>query len=109
MSALGAIEIRRRASIMDKATFLNKGIRIPDPNQIMWIQTKHNYKKHVERMENWKKINEEEEWASKAGLVILFMMNWETLMPDIKSIFFNTFVIKGTKYLVWVSIQGVCH
>jgi hypothetical protein len=32
---------------------------------------KQNYDKHVERMENWN-ISEEEEWASKAGLVTLF-------------------------------------
>jgi hypothetical protein len=45
---------------------------------------------------NWKDINEEEEWASKAKLVILFQMNWETPMLDIVLEFFNTFVIKGT-------------
>jgi hypothetical protein len=28
-------------------------------------------------MENWKDINEEEEWVDKARLVILFMMNWK--------------------------------
>jgi hypothetical protein len=47
-------------------------------------------------MENWKDINGEEEWASKVGLVILFLMNWEALMPNIMLEFFNTFVIKGT-------------
>jgi hypothetical protein len=36
---------------------------------------KQNYDKHVERMENWKDINEKEEWASKAVLVTLFLMN----------------------------------
>jgi hypothetical protein len=41
----------------------------------MWIQTKQNYDKHVERMENWKDISEQEQWAFKAWLVILFMMN----------------------------------
>jgi hypothetical protein len=30
-------------------------------NRFMWIQTKQNYDKHVERMENWKDISEEEE------------------------------------------------
>jgi hypothetical protein len=28
-------------------------------------------------MENWKDINEEEEWASKVRLVTLFLMKWE--------------------------------
>jgi hypothetical protein len=34
-------------------------------------------------MEDWKDISEEEEWASKVGLVILFLMNWEALMSDV--------------------------
>jgi len=25
----------------------------------------------------------EEDWASKAGLVLLFLMGWEPLMPDV--------------------------
>jgi hypothetical protein len=33
---------------------------------------KHKYDKHAERMDNWKDINEEEEWASNVGLVTLF-------------------------------------
>jgi hypothetical protein len=41
------------------------------------------YDKHVERMENWKDINEEEEWASKVGLATLFLLNWETSMSNI--------------------------
>jgi len=36
---------------------------------------KQNYDKHVERMENWKDISEEEKWVSKVGLVSLFLMN----------------------------------
>jgi hypothetical protein len=62
----------------------------------MWIQTKLNYDKHVKRMENWKDINEEEEWASEVGFVILFLMNWEALMLNVMLEFLNTFVIKGT-------------
>jgi hypothetical protein len=46
-------------------------------------------------MENWKDIVEEEDWASKARLVILFLMEWQTLMHDVILEFFNTFVIKG--------------
>ncbi len=57
---------------------------------------KQNYDKHVERLENQKDISEEEEWAFKARLVTLFMMNWEALMPNIMLNFFNTFAIKST-------------
>ncbi len=95
MSVLGSIEVRKLATIMDKATLLDKGIRIPDLDRFMWIQTKQNYDKHVERMENRKDINEEEEWVSNARFVILFLMNWEAPMPNIALEFLNTFVIKG--------------
>jgi hypothetical protein len=54
------------------------------------------YNKHVERMENWKDINKEEEWVFKAKLVTLFLMNWEASMPNIIFKLLNTFVIKGT-------------
>jgi len=47
-------------------------------------------------MENWKNINEKEEWVNKAGLVTLFLMNWETLILDIVLKFLNTLLIKGT-------------
>jgi len=47
-------------------------------------------------MENWKDINEEEEWAYKVGLVTLFMMYWEAQMLNVMLEFLNTFVIKGT-------------
>jgi hypothetical protein len=40
----------------------------------MWTQTKRNYDRHVEWMENWKDIVEEEDLASKVGLVPLFLM-----------------------------------
>ncbi len=83
MNVLGAIEAKRCTTIMDRITFLNKSICILDPIRFMWIQTKQNYNKHVERMEDWKDISEEEEWASKVGLVILFLMNWEALMSDV--------------------------
>ncbi len=81
---------------MDTTTLLDKGIHIPNPDWFMWIQTKWNYDKDVEKMENLKDINEEVEWASKARLVILFLMNWEAPMPNIMLEFLNTFVIKGT-------------
>ncbi len=40
MSVPGCTNVRRHATIMDKATFLNKGICIPNLNRFMWIQTK---------------------------------------------------------------------
>ncbi len=56
---------------------------------------KQNYDKHIEQMENQKDIIAEEDWASKARLVLLFPMGWETLMPDVMLKFLNTFLIKG--------------
>jgi hypothetical protein len=47
-------------------------------------------------MENWKDIVEEENWAFKAKLVPLFLMDWEAPMPDVMLEFFNTILIKGT-------------
>jgi hypothetical protein len=61
----------------------------------MWTQMKQNYDKHVEHIENWKDTIEEENWASKAGLVPLFLMGWEALMLDVFLEFLNTFLIKG--------------
>jgi hypothetical protein len=37
MSAPGFTKAKRCTTIMDKATFLDKSIHIPDPNQFMWI------------------------------------------------------------------------
>jgi hypothetical protein len=45
---------------MDKATLLEKGIKIPNPERFMWTQTKQNYDKHVEQMEHLKDIAQEE-------------------------------------------------
>jgi len=63
---------KRRHTILDKVTLLEKSIKIPDPKQFMWTQTKQNYDKHVEHMENWKDIVKEEDLGSKAKLVPLF-------------------------------------
>ncbi len=95
MSVPSFTEVRRHTTIMDRATLLDKGIRIPNLDRFMWIHMKQNYDKHVERMENWKDIGEEEEWVYKVGLVILFLMNWEASMLNIMLEFLNTFVIKG--------------
>ncbi len=46
-------------------------------------------------MENWKDNAIEEYWASKIRLVPLFLMGWETLMPNVMLEFLNTFLIKG--------------
>jgi hypothetical protein len=48
-----------RFVILDKITLLEKGIKIPNLERFMWTQTKQNYDKHVEWMENWKDIVEE--------------------------------------------------
>jgi hypothetical protein len=52
---------KRRCTILDTFTLLEKCIKNPDPKQFTWTQTKQNYDKHLERMENWKDIFEEEE------------------------------------------------
>jgi hypothetical protein len=92
---------KRRHTLLNRATLLEKGIKIPNPKQFMWTQMKQNYDKHVERMENWKDIVKEEDWASKIWLLVLFLMDWQASMPDVMLEFFNTFVIKGCKYLFW--------
>ncbi len=58
----------------------------------MWTHMKKNYDKHVEQMENYKDIVEEEDWASKVGLVPLFLMDWPTLMLNVMLEFLNTFL-----------------
>ncbi len=99
-----AMEIKRRESksvanrrhaILDKAALLEKDIKIPDLERFMWTQMKQNYDKHVERMENWKDITKEEDWASKTELVPLFLMDWEVMMSNVMLKFLNTFFIKG--------------
>ncbi len=62
--------MKTRCVILDIATFLEKGIKIPDPKQFMWTSTKKNNEKHIERMENWKDIVEEEDSASKMGFML---------------------------------------
>ncbi len=46
-------------------------------------------------MENQKDIIAEENWASKAGLVPLFLMGWEAPVANVMLEFMNTFFIKG--------------
>jgi hypothetical protein len=46
-------------------------------------------------MENYKDIIVEEDWASKVGLVPLFLMDRHAPMPDVMLEFLNTFLIKG--------------
>jgi hypothetical protein len=52
MSAPSFAKVRRHATIMDKATLLDKCSHIPNLDQFMWIQMKQKYDKHVQRMEN---------------------------------------------------------
>jgi hypothetical protein len=42
------IVAKRRCMILDRITFLKKGIKTPDPKQFMWTQMKQNYDRHVE-------------------------------------------------------------
>ncbi len=88
----------------------------------MWTQTKQNYDKHIERMENQKDIATKEDWACKARLVPLCLMGWEAPMPNVMLEFLNTFLIKGadiyfghkdkvyviSKHLI-VDVFGVCE
>jgi hypothetical protein len=39
---------KRRCTILDRVTLLEKGIKIPNPEHFMWTQTKYNYEKHIE-------------------------------------------------------------
>jgi len=67
------VATKRRCIIMDKITLLENIICIfQNVEWFMWIQMKQNYDKHVERMDNWKDISEEKDWASKARLVPFF-------------------------------------
>jgi len=52
MVAPRVADVRRRTTMLDITTLLEKGIPIPDPGRFMWIQTKQDYDKHVERLEN---------------------------------------------------------
>jgi hypothetical protein len=47
---------KRRCAILDRATLLEKGIKIPDLKHFMWTQMKQNYDKHIKWMENWNDI-----------------------------------------------------
>ncbi len=87
--------VKRRCAILDRATLLEKGIKIPNPKCFMWTQMKQNYDKHIEWMENQNDIVVKEDQASKARLVPLFLMGWGALMFDVMLEFLNTFFIKG--------------
>ncbi len=52
-------------------------------------------------MENWKDIAEEEDWAFKVGLVLLFLIDWQASMPNVMLEFLNTFFYQRRKYLLW--------
>ncbi len=87
---------KRRCAILDRATVLEKGIKILDLERFMWTQMKQNYDRHVEQMKNWKDIAKEEDWAFKRGLVPLFLIDWQTSMFDVMLEYLNTFLVKGT-------------
>ncbi len=44
--------VKKRRTILDKATLLDKGIKIPNLKRFVWTQMRENYDKHVEQMEN---------------------------------------------------------
>jgi hypothetical protein len=46
------VVMKRRCAILDRATLLEKGIKILNPKHFMRTQMKQNYDKHVEGMEN---------------------------------------------------------
>jgi hypothetical protein len=52
-------------------------------------------------MENWKDIVEKVNWASKAGLVPLFLMDCQAPMLDVMWEFFNNLFYQGHIYLFW--------
>jgi hypothetical protein len=41
---------KRKCAILNRATLLEKGIKIPDLEQFTWTWMKENYDKHVEHM-----------------------------------------------------------
>ncbi len=82
--------VKRRCIILDRATLLEKGIKILDLECFMWTQMKQNYDKHIEQVEDQKDITEEKDQASKARFVPLFLMEWEVPMLDVMLEFLNT-------------------
>ncbi len=52
MIALGATDARRRSTILDITTLLDKGIHISNLNIFMWNTYELNYDQHVERLGN---------------------------------------------------------
>ncbi len=83
-------EAKKRHTIMYKITLLEKDIKISNPERFMWTQTKQNYERHVEQMENQNDIVEEKDWAFKARFFFFFLMDWQAPMPNVMLEFFNT-------------------
>ncbi len=52
MIASKATNARRRTTILDRTTLVNRSIHIPNLDIFIWIHMKQNYDKHVERLEN---------------------------------------------------------
>jgi len=46
------VVMKRRCTILDRTTLMEKGIKILNLKHFMWTQMKQNYDKHVEWMEN---------------------------------------------------------
>ncbi len=102
------VVVKRRHIILDRATLLEKGIKILNPKHFMWTQTKQNNDKHVEWMENQRDTTKGKNWASKAKLVPLFLMECEILIFDVKLELLNTFLIKGAEiYILGIRIRCI--
>ncbi len=84
-----AIDVRKRATMLDKTTLLDTCICILDLDKFMSIKMKQNYDKHVERLKFWKDISKEEERVDKAWFITLFFMKWEAPIPNIMLEFLN--------------------
>ncbi len=68
-----AIDARIISTIINITTLLDKGIRILDLNKFMWIHTKHNYDKHVERLETEKTLVKRKSGLIRQGLSLYFL------------------------------------
>jgi hypothetical protein len=42
----------KKRAVLDRATLLEKGIKILNLDHFMWTQTKQNYDKHIKKIEN---------------------------------------------------------
>ncbi len=75
-------------AILDRATLLEKVIKF----QTLSDSCGHRRNKIITnmlRMENWKDVVKEEDWASKVRLITVFFMGWEPPKPVVMLEFFE--------------------